>query len=243
MSVEEGIRLFGRMAIVRRHVGIGLGLIMCGLLVTPASAELAVSQLIVELKPGESRAADLEIYNDSEERSFVVVEPREIIDAGLDKERPLRSPDPEQLGLLISPARLVIEPHQRRRLRLASIGPAQARERVYRVTIKPVSGDVIGSENGLKLLVGYDLLVLVRPPAIKPTLEVNRADRVLTIINRGNASVELAEGKQCDNSGTSCQSLPSKRLYAGASWRQSLPRTSTGEYRIRSSDGWSAIKF
>ena len=209
----------------------------------PASAELAVSQLIVELKQGASRAADIEIYNDSKDRMFVSVEPREIIDAGLDRERPRLSPDPEQLGLLVSPRRLVIEPHQRRRLRIAVIGPVPPRERVYRVTVKPVSGEVTGSETGLKMLIGYDLLVLVRPPATGPRLDVVRTGDVLTITNHGDASVELAEGKQCKGDDQDCQLLPSKRLYSGASWRQLLPIRADGEYRVRSADGWSTLKF
>lgn len=209
----------------------------------PASAELAVSQLIVELKPGASRAADIEIYNDSDERSFVSVEPREILEPGRDNERPLMSPDPERLGLLVSPRRLVIEPHQRRRLRIAAIGPVPTQERVYRVTVKPVSGEVSGSESGLKLLVGYDLLVLARPPISRDDVAVSRTGGVLTVSNRGDASVELAEGRQCDDQGKNCQSLPGKRLYAGATWTRSLPLSNSGEYRMRSVDGWSTLKF
>lgn len=224
-------------------LNLGLSLMFATVPVAPASAELAVSQLIVELKPGASRAADIEIYNDSEERSFVSVEPREIVDAGLDREKSRLSPDPEKLGLLISPARLVIEPHQRRRLRIAAIGSVPHQERIYRVTVKPVAGDVTGPESGLKLLVGYDLLVLVRPPANKPNVNISRAGRVLTIVNQGKASVELAEGKQCDGDGNNCQLLPGKRLYAGASWRQALPLSTAGEYRLRSADGWSTVKF
>lgn len=209
----------------------------------PASAELAISQLIVELKPNASRAADIEIYNDSDERNFVSIEPREIIDAGLATEKPLLSPNPEKLGLLASPTRLVIEPRQRRRLRIAAIGPLPSRERVYRVTVKPVAGNVTGSESGLKLLVGYDLLVLARPETNKKNLEVSRTGSVLTFVNRGNASVELASGKQCEANGSNCRELPGKRLYAGASWRQSLPLSTAGEYRVRSGDVWSVVKF
>ena len=211
--------------------------------IAPASAELAVSQLIVELKPGESRAADIEIYNDSGERSFVSVEPREIIDAGLEKEEARLSRDPEKLGLLVSPARLVLEPHQRRRLRIAAIGTVPHKERIYRLTVKPVAGEITGPESGLKLLVGYDLLVLVRPPASRPNLTIGRAGNLLTIANQSDASVELAEGKQCDSTGNHCQPLPSKRLYSGVSWEQTLPLSTGGEYRIRSGAGWSTIKF
>lgn len=242
MSIETHCESTGRPS-GRHFRGLGLSLLLALLPMAPAAAELTISQLIVELKPAESRAADIEIYNDSDERSFVTVEPREIVGAGLDGERPYLSPDPEKLGLLVSPARLVIEPRQRRRLRIAAIGPAPRMERVYRVTVKPVAGDVTGAESGLKLLVGYDLLVLVRPPAAKPSVEVRRTGDTLTIVNRGNASVEFAEGKQCDASGANCLSLPSKRLYAGASWQQSLSRPTPGEYRIRSADGWSTVRF
>ena len=230
-----------RFARYRLAAGLVLGLAI--LPIAPAVAELAVSQLVFELKPGMSRAADIEIFNDSDERSFVAVEPREILDPGLPAQRPLLSPDPEKLGLLVSPTRLVIEPRQRKRLRIAAIGPLPVRERVYRVTVKPVAGEVSGTETGLKLLVGYDLLVLVRPPAGTQRVEVSRNGSSLTIVNRGNASVELAEGRQCDAKGANCSALPGKRLYAGATWQQSLPLATAGEYRIRSGDGWSTLKF
>lgn len=221
---------------------LGLGLLAL-IPVSSASGELVVSQLIVELKPAKSRAADIEIHNDSDERAYVSIEPREIVDPGLEQERPMLSPDPEKLGLLVSPRRLVIEPDQRRRLRVAAIGLVPSRERVYRVTVKPVAGNVTGAESGLKLLVGYDLLVLVRPFSPNPDIDIRREGQSLTIVNRGNASIELADGKQCDSEGKDCRQLPNKRLYAGATWRQDLPRTTGGEYRMRSGDDWLPIKF
>ncbi len=243
MSIITKRRTIGRQTVSSYGLALCLGVMVATAIAAPAAAELAVSQLIVELKPGPSRAADIEIYNDSDERSFVSVEPREIIDAGLDTEMSQVFPDPEKLGLLVSPTRLVIEPRQRKRLRIAAIGPVPRRERIYRVTVKPVSGDVAGTETGLKLLIGYDLLVLVRPPAGTSTVELRRTGSVLTIVNRGLSSVELAEGKQCDGNGESCQQLPSKRLYAGASWQQPLPRSTPGEYRIRAGSDWSTVRF
>jgi P pilus assembly chaperone PapD len=188
----------------------------------PAAAGIAVSQMVVDMKPGGSRATDIEIYNDSAERSYVAIEPREIIDPGTAAERGAVSPDPEKLGLLVSPNRLILEPHQRRRLRLAVIGPPAGRERVYRVTVKPVAGEVSGPDSGLKLMVGYDLLVLVRPDHGRPAVTANRSGASLAIANAGNSSVELTEGKQCDGDGKACRPLPGKRLYAGASWAQPL---------------------
>jgi P pilus assembly chaperone PapD len=216
---------------------------LLSLAASPAAAELIVGQLIVEFRPGSPRASDIEIFNNSDERAYALVEPREILNPGTAAERHFTSPDPAKLGLITSPARFILEPRQRRTLRIAQIGAAVDRERVYRVTVKPVTGEVASDESGLKLMVGYDLLILVRPTLVKNDVKISRTGPDLTIINRGNASVELAEGKQCDLAGKNCRSLPSKRLYAGASWKQTLPRPMGGEYRMRSANGWSTVKF
>lgn len=235
MSASQRARRRGKAAA-------GLAMLL-PLMATPAQAELVVSQLIVEFKPGSPRSNDVEIFNNSSERSYAVVEPREILNAGTAAEQRIATPDPEKLGLLASPSRFILEPRQRRTLRIAAIGPTAERERVYRVTIKPVTGEIASSESGLKLLVGYDLLVLVRPPAIRNDISVDRKGLDLTITNGGNASVELSDGKQCDEGEKICRSLPGKRLYAGASWKQTLPRPTNGQYRIRSADGWSTVRF
>jgi len=49
----------------------------------PAAADIAVSQLVVEFRPGTPKAADIEIANSGEEPSYVVVEPREVVHAGM----------------------------------------------------------------------------------------------------------------------------------------------------------------
>lgn len=209
----------------------------------PAAAELVVSQLIVEFKADAPRAADVEVTNNGDERSYVVVEPRQVIHPGMPEEERVSTPDPARLGLLASPARFILEPGQHRTLRIAAVGTPASEERVYRVTIKPVTGDVAGSESGLKVLVGYDLLVLVRPSVARNSVRSDRSGPNLTITNNGNTSVELVEGRQCDAAGKNCQTLPAKRLYVGASWTQQLPLSTNGEYRVRSADGWSTLKF
>jgi P pilus assembly chaperone PapD len=229
--------------LVSKRGGLAIALSVSAILLAqPAAAELTVSQLIIEFKPGSSRTSDIEVANSSPERSYVVVEPREIMNPGTASEQPFTTPDPSKLGLLVSPARFILEPNQRRTLRVSAIG-ATEHERIYRITIRPVTGEVDGSESGLKLLVGYDLLVLARPPVIRNDIRTERNGTSLTLINSGNVSVEIVDGKQCDDHGGNCKALPSKRLYAGASWKQTLPRPTSGEYRIRSADGWSSVKF
>jgi P pilus assembly chaperone PapD len=106
------------------------------------------------------------------------------------------------------------------------------RERVYRVTVKPVVGGIESEESGLKVLVGYDVLVLVRPAQSNPNVTASRSGQRLSFSNSGNVSVELINGRQC-NSGQ-CTELPGKRLYPGASWTVELNSDSPAEYTLRS---------
>ena len=183
--------------------------------VSAARADLVLSQMVVELAPAEFQRSDIELWNNGPDRTFVEVDPREIIAPGTADQSSRKDPDPEKLGLLVSPERIVLEPGQRRLLRIAALGSSD-RERVYRVTVKPVVSDLSSQQSGLKLLVGYDVLVIVRPPRPMPHVTGTRAAAQLSIRNDGNVSVELVDGRACDESMRSCSDLPSRRLYAGA---------------------------
>ena len=204
------------------------------LLPTAAHADLVLSELIVELQPGKTLRDDVEVWNNSPERSYVSVEPREIINPSLPSQSEHRDPDPEKLGLLVEPARMILEPGQRRLVRVAALSPDTQHEHVYRVTIKPVLGPVQSDDSGLKVVVGYDMLVLVRP--LQPAAHVTgiRAGRKLTFNNSGNVSVEVVDGRQCATAHAQCTELPGKRIYAGGSWTVDLPSDLPAEYTLRS---------
>lgn len=200
----------------------------------PAAADLVLSELIVDLQPGRLTRDDVEVWNDSPQRAFVAVEPREILDPSLPSQSVRRDPDPEKLGILVTPARMILEPGQRRLVRIADISATPDREHVYRVTVKPVAGPIQSDQSGLKIMVGYDVLVLVRPAAPAANLVATRSGRSLTFANRGNVSVEVIDGRQCAPAGGACSSLPGKRIYAGASWTVQLPSDGPAEYTLRS---------
>jgi P pilus assembly chaperone PapD len=181
----------------------------------PARADLILSQLIVDLQPGHHDREDLEIVNTGPDRAFVSIGPKEVLHPGTSSETRVANPDPGQLGLLVAPARMILETGQRKLIRIASIGHSDD-ERVYRVTVVPVVGDISHDHAGLKLLVGYDVLVLVRPAIPRPALVGERKGNQLTIRNTGNVSVELVDGKQCDSTGRDCASVDGGRIYAGA---------------------------
>ena len=205
--------------------------------IAPARAELVLSQLIVELKADAKTRDDIEVWNNSPERAYVAIDPNEILYAGQRSEERRREPDPEKRGLLVAPARLILEPGQRKLVRIAALASNVERERVYRVTIKPVAGELSADRSGLKILVGYDVLVLLRPANPRPQLSASRSGNRLSFRNEGNSSVELVDGRQCRPDGK-CVELPGKRLYAGAEWSEPLSSAQPVEYRVVS-DGRS----
>lgn len=195
-----------------------------------ASADMVLSQVIVDLEPNEAPRDDIEVSNNGSERMYVLAEASEILNAGTKDETRVDARHPSAAGLMVSPQRMVLAPGERRVIRVALTGNRPARERVYRVAIKPVAGDVISEVNAVKILVGYDVLVLARPAQESGVLTIERIGKTLVIRNEGNASQEIFDGEQCDRDGKDCRALPAKRLYAGASWEQTLPHDESVTY-------------
>lgn len=210
---------------------------MVALLPASARADLVLSQLIIELKPNKTMVADIDVWNDSPDRAYIAAEPRELLRPGTAGQSTRTDPDPEKLGLLVSPARMILEPGQHKILRIAAISPAAGQEHVYRVAVKPEVGRLQSDKSGLKILVGYDVLVLVRPTAPRAHVIGTRSANSLTFVNDGNVSVELADGRQCASPGEACAPLPGKRLYAGAQWTEPLKAAGPVEYSLISPAG------
>lgn len=209
----------------------------------PASAELILSQMVVELTLS-SRTADVLVFNDADEKAYVLIEPAEVLSAGTPGEKRISNPDPRSSGLLLSSTRLILEPRQKRLLRLAATSIPDEKERIYRVVVKPVVGDVDAKESGLKLLVGYEMLVMVRPARAGPiSIDARRTGSDITLTNLGAASIELMDGQRCLNAKLKCTPLPAKRLYAGASWTQPVPSSEEVEYRVLSNGRVETLKF
>jgi len=221
-----------------------LGTVVAGVLLaaTPAGAELVLSQLVVDLVPGKQDRADIEVLNRSPDRSFVTIEPREIVAPGTPDEAARTDPDPEKLGILVSPERMVLEPGERRLLRIASLAPSD-RERVYRVTVEPVIGKLSSQSSGLKILVGYDVLVLVRPSDPRPHVTGSRSGTDLDLANDGNLSVELLGGRACDAAMRNCRDLPGGRLYAGAKRSVPIGRAAKVQYQLKAGAKLIPVQF
>jgi Mat/Ecp fimbriae periplasmic chaperone len=199
----------------------------------PANAGLALSPAIVDFSPDQPMRSDIELVNNGDERLFVVVEPSEIKAPGTDAEKRVQNPDPQALGLLATPSRLILEPGQRKYVRIALLADAGDQDRIFRVTIKPVVGAVDAPTTGLKILVGYDVLVIQRPRQPKATVTATRSGETLTLKNEGNTNAELFNGRQCDVSEIHCTQVPGNRLYAGATWNVQIKPDLPIDYAVK----------
>jgi P pilus assembly chaperone PapD len=212
---------------------------------SPARAALSLSPLILDISPDQAARGDVELFNSGTERLYVVVAPTEVQDPGKSAEHRVESPDPEQLGILATPNRIILEPGERKFLRIALLKPPGPQDRVYRITVKPVVGGLAGEATGLKLIVGYEMLVIQRPTAPQAQLAGHREGDAIVISNAGNSNAELFQGKQCPaaSPGANCTPLDSHRIYAGASVSIPVKPGFKAEYTVKVRDKVSTTAF
>jgi len=198
----------------------------------PAAAQIALNKVILDFGAGNPLRDDIEVTNTSDERLFVAVEPARVEHPGLADERRVRDRDPAALGLLVSPNRLVIEPRQRKLVRFAVIVPPERQDRIFRVTVKPVVGQLQAAETAVRVLIGYDVLVIARPDGAAADLVAERVGTLLKIRNAGNTNALLSRGRNCDPAGANCVDLPAKRIYPGATWDLPLKWPTEAEFYV-----------
>jgi len=230
-----------------RRVGLPIRVALLFLVLTSiaptARADLVLSQVVLDFGPGQPARDDVEVLNNGADRLYVAVEPSEIKSPGTPNQQRVRIRDPQESGLLVSPARLILEPGQRKFVRVAAISPPNAVDRIYRVSIKPVVGELGTATSGVKILIGYDVLVILRPQEPHAVVTGTRSGRSLVFKNTGNTNAELIHGRQCDAAGKSCVSLPAARLYAGTSWQVELPWDTPAEYTKKIGEKLSSQQY
>ena len=188
-----------------------------------ADANMVLSEVILDLRSDERRR-DIEVWNSGEDTLYIEVEVSRILDPESESPERRKLDDPRTAGLLASPSIMVLTPDERKLLRVVVRRPAAERDLIYRVSLIPKEKQGVTTEQlAFKVLVGYEALVIVRPPNARPQLEVQRTGRQLQLVNRGNSSILIRKLAQCPNGETSCVDLPGNRLYAGEAWSVELP--------------------
>lgn len=206
-----------------------LALLFSAIVFAPtSSAQLIVDRLWVDLAADSAGREDVVVGNESSDRYYVTLSVAEILNPGTEAETRRAIANPEELGLLVSPSRIILEPGATRAVRIVSIAEPPERDRVYRLMISPQVTDIDApgtraeDEVGvnIKILMAYDILIVSRPNNPAPQITKKVVDGAIVLANSGNSNALLTDGKICaSGQNGACTSIEDARLYAGAELR------------------------
>jgi len=195
----------------------------------PAHANMVLSNAIVHFDENAAARQDVEITNVGSEPLYVKIEPHMVVNPGTDSEERVAIKNPREHGLLVTPTRMVLAPGTAKSMRIVKLphpdDPQQTKERIYRISARPVVGDVTSTQSGVKVLIGYEVLAIVYPSNPEPKLVIERDGLKLTAENQGNTNVLLQEGFQCETPEQpleECAPVRGKRMYPGLKWSVDL---------------------
>jgi len=213
----------------------GLALIGASL----AHGAMRVDRNVVTFEPGAPDRADVEVQNPDAEPLFAEVEVFEVQHPGAENEARVKVTDPAEVRFLVTPSKFVVPPGARKVLRLVNLGGNGDHERVYRINLRPVPAPMEAKASGIRLLVAYQLLVIVAPAEPKPDLVVTRTDNSLVAVNRGNVNTLMSAGLQCVTASAlqkpdadTCTALETHRVYPGNTWTLELPSDGPVEFTL-----------
>lgn len=211
--------------------------LLLGLLLSSHSAfgQLSVNRSVIEFT-AKTKVQDIEVLNTGDFKLYLDLKVAEIVNPESENPTRVELSDPRTASVLVSPKQLLVPPGQRKRVRLILREAASDVDRVYRLSVKPYTGKLsLGGSGGdkkssaIKVLVGYDLLLLSRPQKLNPQVEVNRSPTAIEFKNRGNTNVLLRKITQCEGSQVNCVDLQPNRLYAGETYRIDLPKAGSAD--------------
>ena len=190
-------------------------------------ANISVNQTVVTFEPGGSSRQDIDVLNHSDKPVFLQIESFEIVNPGAPGQRRIKVENPRKSGLLVSPKRTALAGGARQLIRFVNLVPSNRmlRDKVFRVTVTPIADPRDNKAAAVKVIVAYEVLVILRPKEARADLVSTRKGEWFEFSNNGNSNVLLKRGKQCENraDNASCVELPGKRLYAGNTWRVKAP--------------------
>lgn len=194
--------------------------------VQPAFAAMSLDKIIVYLNDQPNSREDIVVTNPDKETLYLQTEIYRVDNPGLADEQRVRVVDPKEFKLLVSPAKAIVNPGERKRFRLMSLERDLDTEKVYRLTIKPVVGDIKSDRSALKILVAYQALIFIEPEGGKYQLGLQQGDQGWEIRNTGNINAEIIRVKHCLSKVDCTELKTSGRVYAGAALQIDQPLTS-----------------
>ncbi|HSG89844.1 MAG TPA: fimbria/pilus periplasmic chaperone [Pseudomonadales bacterium] len=198
--------------------------------VSAANADMVLDRSILVFDADAGRQ-DVEVTNTGDDNLYLNTEILTVRDPGTQQEARVSVEDPDAVGVLVTPARMVVPPGGRQLVRIVLLEEPAATDRIFRINLVPVVAPLEAEATAVKVIVAYQLLVIVRPENPQPQLEWTRDGTRITFANSGNSNVLLYGGIQCPpgtepggEGGAACVELGvARRLYAGNSWTLELP--------------------
>lgn len=219
-------------------------LLLLSVLAGQTYASVLINRSLIAFTPGQARE-DILITNPDTEKTYLEINVLEVRSPGTPDEKWERVSDPETIGLVAAPRRVAIPPGGQRMIRLVNVGSHTDQERIYRLHVNPVAGggtDLNGKGISLKVLVGYQLLVVVSPREPTYAYDGQRTGKQLFLRNSGNSNVFFYDGKQCDAAGD-CTRVETLRLYPDNSRTIELPRDAPVTFSMTSGKSTESRTF
>ncbi|MGI1678246.1 MAG: fimbria/pilus periplasmic chaperone [Cellvibrionaceae bacterium] len=201
-------------------------------------ADIFVDRAIVRMSADQTPREDIKVINNGNEVGYVQIEVFEVQNPGTEKEERVKITDPDQLKLIVSPSKLMIPANSQKLVRIVNLDPGSNDERIYRINVTPVLAP-LEEENGsiVRVVVAYQLLVIIDPAAPKEELKILRDGKTLTIENTGNTNVLFSDGKQCNKEGNNCFDIAAHRVYPGNTWTIELEKDTPAIFKLTSFNG------
>lgn len=204
------------------------------------SAQISVTPLFLQFSKNTKPFQDFSVTNRGKKKAYVDIAARILENPGAENEKEVSYKNPKQLGLIVSPQKLIIAPGQSRAIRVSSIIPPGNAERNYRISVvpkknfsikKPVAKGKMGAQ--VNILIGYELTVRVAPK--NPTLDysITRQGDKLLIKNTGNITFIINKRKYCGGTDP-CKEKANIRAYPGVTELVPFPAGMTVWYNIKS---------
>ncbi|WP_051687120.1 molecular chaperone [Microbulbifer sp. HZ11] len=211
------------------------------LIANPALAAMSLDKIIVYLNDQPNSRDDILVSNPDQEPLYLQTEIFRVDNPGQPDEQRVRITDPKDFRLLVNPAKAVLAPGTRKRFRLMSLDKNLDREKVYRVTFKPVVGDIKSDKMALKILIAYQALVFVQPKNGSYEFELLRSGEQLILTNTGNINAQVSEVFYCTDD-ESCEPLDiTNRVYPDEkvtiNYAQQGPNPGTAFLRFNAATG------
>ena len=218
-------------------------LCICLLLSQVASADIFVDRAIVRMSPNATPREDVKVINNGDEEGFVQIDVFEVRNPGTDKEERVKVTDPNAVKLIASPSKLAIPPNGQKLVRIVNLDPSSTQERIYRINVTPVLAPLQeDSGSVVRVVVAYQLLVIVDPAEPKEDIDIKRSGYRMSITNNGNTNVLISDGKQCDPASDHCVDIAAHRVYPGNHWDTELTFDSPVTFKLTSFNGIREVK-